>query len=112
MDTEEALFVTIETRHGPVDVYSDCRVKVFDAFWATELSMDGLNHEQWLLPQDFTNEQWKTLRVDEKLYSYQGQCALLERRVNVLERKNNEKLALLIAAVASIVSLFAAAFGW
>lgn len=105
-------FKTIETRHGSVDVYADCRVRIFDAFWATEPSIDGMNHDRWLLPQDFTNEQWETLNTAEMLASWRANCAVLQRTVETLRHRNTEKTVMLIAAGATILGLLGAMFGW
>lgn len=97
-----AQITTIKTRYGETPVYSDCRVKVHDL----DLEIQGIDDIGWLLPRDFSAQQWNELTVEEQFFSVRADRDRLLHQKDRLERKLSESNALLWVAAATVAVLF------
>lgn len=96
----------VNTRHGPVLVFANCRVKIFDAIRATEPAQINDHHSLYLKPADFNPGDWATLTPDEQMTS--ALAALDEARTD-LAKERDRKMCWMTATgalAATLVALF------
>lgn len=92
----------VDTFHGPVQVYADCRVEVYSVERHAADDPPSI-----LLPHEFPAVQWQDLSAEERNRSLAADRLRLMGIVRKLERRNAEYLVVLVMSVICVIVI-----GW
>ena len=97
--------MSIEVDGKRFDVFKDCRVKIFDAFWITEPIPEEDKPYTVMSASDVPMELWKILTEEERLLSL---LAELQRKTVRLERQKSNWLTATLLLGTTCIPLIAA----